>query len=92
MTVENVATIDMEDVLAVRYKCSKCGAVLSIPIDIPHSVPDSCSTCKRQWFSSMSMTAQQQVFEMLHHLREVQKWVSSEDELPLKIEFEISNI
>ena len=93
MTVESVTTIELGDILAIRYKCEKCGGVTSVPIDVEHSVPGKCQSCRQQWFSSIGDPRQQAIYDLVVLLRHVKEVVSGfkEQKVQTAIRLEISN-
>jgi DNA-directed RNA polymerase subunit RPC12/RpoP len=93
VTVETVTTISLNDILAVRYKCAKCGGELSVPIGTEHSVPSGCQSCHARWFVSAHDPRLNGIFETINWLREAAKTVAQfpETDVPLDIRLEISN-
>jgi hypothetical protein len=49
MTTETRTLIDLSDILAMQYKCTKCGATFSIPIALAIEHPMKCYNCRIDW-------------------------------------------
>lgn len=54
MTSENIWLFDLKDIMGIRFKCKKCGAVAIFPPDNIKKVPYGCGNCHEQWLQNMS--------------------------------------
>ena len=52
MTMENRNFVGLADLLGVEVKCQQvgCGALVLIPVECRHELPDTCPTCKNALF------------------------------------------
>lgn len=91
MTVDIVTAIELGDVLAIRYKCGKCGVATSVPIDVEHSVPGKCGTCHQPWFPSTGDPRQNAIYEAIVALRHARRVVAefSQQKVPCSVRLEI---
>jgi|ERR1017187_7214904 transcription elongation factor Elf1 len=49
MTVETRHTIELQDILAIEYECSHCGAKTIRTLNEKHAIPAMCGNCSAMW-------------------------------------------
>ena len=57
MTVEHRFVVGLKDITAVTFECKKCGARLSVKVDVLASLtPHQCPSCTHDWVSDSTTT------------------------------------
>jgi hypothetical protein len=72
VTVEHRILVSPSDMLAIQYKC-KCGTSATIPLSKHESVPGACAVCHTPWFAPVSDPQQNDIYQMVRALSEVQR-------------------
>ncbi len=87
MTIETRGTIELKDIAAVEYECSKCHAKTIRPLKQETSnVPGICANCQQIWFTD----GRQETAEFRQFLWLLERYKSSP--LPFILKFEVSGL
>ena len=52
MTIERRMIVGIDDIKAVTFECSKCGARMPIAVGSLREVPQQCPSCNEVWWRS----------------------------------------
>ena len=58
MTREQRFVVDLEELRAVRWSCTTCGAAIAMPLDQTLRVPDACPSCRKDFTFPDPVSAQ----------------------------------
>ncbi len=52
MAIERRIVVGIDDIKAVTFQCSSCGARTQVPVSSLSEVPQQCNSCQAIWWSS----------------------------------------
>lgn len=84
MTLQKRFIADLKDILAIRLTCKRCKTTLSMQPDERAYFPQSCPTCRNQWF--IDQTQDQQILE--YFIRSITEIKKRGDEAPCQIQID----
>jgi hypothetical protein len=88
MTIETRSTIDLDDITAIEYECSKCHCKTIRALDDKHRVPAVCGNCSRVWMTDGSRE-HQELTSFIAGLREFRRSSVNQD---VRIRLEVHGI
>ena len=85
MTTQTKQYIDLTDIIAFRFDCTKCGATLSLPVSAAHLKPalNSCPHCDAMWASTPGRSHSDVILDFREALKKVQSILDKDYPAPL---------